>query len=87
MPRTDLVDIPAGTALLGTDRPHLPIDGEGPLRKKKMTAFRIAATCVTNAEFTAFGLRCEIILSCTQFLAAVSGRSINSNECRQIRDV
>ena len=52
--RTDIVDIPAGTALLGTDRPLLPLEGEGPLRKKKVTAFRMAATCVTNAEFAAF---------------------------------
>lgn len=51
---TDTVNIPAGTALLGTDRPLLPIDGEGPLRRKKLAAFRMAVTSVTNAEFAAF---------------------------------
>lgn len=46
--------IPGGTALVGTDDPVFPIDGEGPLRKVKVKPFRIGATTVTNAEFAAF---------------------------------
>jgi formylglycine-generating enzyme required for sulfatase activity len=51
---TDAVDIPGGTALLGTDHPIFTDDGEGPLRKKKISAFRMDATSVTNSQFRAF---------------------------------
>lgn len=50
----DVAQIPSGTALLGTNQPYFPIDGEGPLRKKKIKAFRMDATTVTNARFKAF---------------------------------
>jgi len=53
-PHSETVDIPAATAFLGTDRPLLPIDGEAPLRTKRVAAFRMATTCVTNAEFADF---------------------------------
>ena len=49
-----LAAIPGGPALLGTDRPVFPIDGEGPLRKKEIAAFRMDKTTVTNARFQAF---------------------------------
>ena len=55
MPNTSLrLDIPGDLALLGTDQPFFPIDGEGPLRKKKLSAFRMDATSVTNLQFGAF---------------------------------
>jgi len=50
----DVLDIPGGTALIGTDTPCLPTDGEGPLRKKKLSPFRMDATTVTNAQFQTF---------------------------------
>ena len=50
----DLVDIPGGTALVGTDTPEIPIDSEGPLRRVKLEPFKMAATTVTNAEFAEF---------------------------------
>ncbi|RLJ51572.1 formylglycine-generating enzyme required for sulfatase activity [Litoreibacter meonggei] len=50
----EVVKIPSGRALLGTDHPFFPVDGEGPLRKKKMPAFRMDATTVTNAQFRDF---------------------------------
>jgi sulfatase modifying factor 1 len=50
----ETVDIPGDLALLGTDQPFFPIDGEGPLRKKKLSAFRMDATSVTNLQFGAF---------------------------------
>jgi formylglycine-generating enzyme required for sulfatase activity len=48
------VEIPGGTALLGTQHPLLPVDGEAPLRKKRVRPFRMDATTVTNARFAAF---------------------------------
>jgi len=53
-PHGDVVDIPGGTALLGTNSPHFPTDGEGPLKRRKVKAFRMDATTVTNARFEAF---------------------------------
>jgi len=50
----DAVEIPGGVALVGTGRPILRGDGEGPLRKKRVATFRMAATTVTNRQFAAF---------------------------------
>ena len=50
----DILDIPGGRALLGTDKPSIATDGEGPLRQKKVSAFRMDATSVTNAQFQSF---------------------------------
>lgn len=52
--QTAALEIPGGQTYLGTNHPHFPIDGEGPLRKKKVSAFRMDATSVTNAQFRAF---------------------------------
>lgn len=56
VPRADAgaVNIPGGKALLGTRRPVIPDDGEGPLRHKRVAPFRMGAGTVTNAEFAAF---------------------------------
>lgn len=48
------VDVPGGTAWLGTNTAGMPDDGETPLRKKRMKPFRIAPTTVTNADFAQF---------------------------------
>ncbi len=48
------VDISGGQALIGTARPILPVDGEGPLRKLRVKPFRMDATTVTNARFLEF---------------------------------
>ena len=48
------VDIPGGSALLGTATPMIPFDGEDPLRKAKVNPFRICETPVTNAQFAKF---------------------------------
>ena len=50
----DAVKIPGGKALLGTRRPVIPDDGEGPLRHKRVASFRMGATTVTNAQFADF---------------------------------
>ena len=48
------VGIPGGMALVGTDSPALPLDGEAPLRRKRIGPFRIDAETVTNARFREF---------------------------------
>ena len=53
-PASDTVEIPGGTALAGTDSPVLDGDGEGPLRRAKLSPFRIDKTAVTNARFERF---------------------------------
>lgn len=44
----------AGGSHVGTDRPELPQDGEGPRRAVKLQAFELEVTTVTNARFSAF---------------------------------
>lgn len=51
---TPSVLIPGGKALLGTNRPEIPNDGEEPLREMRLSPFRMGITSVTNAEFEAF---------------------------------
>jgi formylglycine-generating enzyme len=48
------VFIPGGTALVGTDRPLLRVDGEGPLRRIKLRPFWMDRFAVTNAQFSLF---------------------------------
>jgi len=50
----DAVDVPGGTAWIGTKTAGMPDDGETPLRKKRMKPFRMAPTTVTNADFAVF---------------------------------
>ena len=49
-----IVEIPAGTALCGTDTPFLMVDEEAPLRTAKLKGFWMDATTVTNARFAKF---------------------------------
>ncbi len=50
-----LVEVPAGTLLMGTDDPRgYPADGEGPVHEVSLPAFRIGETSVTNDQFAAF---------------------------------
>lgn len=47
--------VPAGEFIMGNDGPDaVPGHGEGPTRRVRLDAFRIAATAVTNADFSAF---------------------------------
>ncbi len=48
------IHIPGGQSLLGTNRPVLTADGEGPLRTIRVKPFRIDPTAVTNARFEEF---------------------------------
>ena len=50
----ETVAIPGGRALVGTDRPVFPDDGEGPLREWTVAPFRMTPTTITNRQFAAF---------------------------------
>jgi formylglycine-generating enzyme required for sulfatase activity len=50
----ELVLIPEGAYVVGTDEPWIPADGEGPARRVELAAFRIAPCAVTVAEFASF---------------------------------
>lgn len=49
-----LVSLPGGLAVVGTNRPELPQDGEGPSRRVRLRPFAIARQTVTGAEFEEF---------------------------------
>jgi len=51
---TDAVEIPGGSSLIGTKNAQIPDDGEAPLRKHKVRPFLMAATTVTNSDFSKF---------------------------------
>jgi formylglycine-generating enzyme required for sulfatase activity len=51
----DWCDVPAGPFTMGCDGPDaVPGDGEGPEREVTLDGFAIAATTVTNAQFSRF---------------------------------
>ena len=47
-------EIPGGKALPGTDRPLIPVDEEGPARRKRVSGFHMMEASITNAMFAAF---------------------------------
>jgi formylglycine-generating enzyme len=51
---TPLVDVPAGTYVVGTDDPWIPDDGEAPARTVELGAFRLAPCAVRVHEFAEF---------------------------------
>ncbi|HEY4202561.1 MAG TPA: formylglycine-generating enzyme family protein [Devosiaceae bacterium] len=61
------VEIPGGQAEIGTDRPYLPLDGEGPRRFVKVKSYRLGATAVTNAEFAAFVAATRFVTEAERF--------------------
>ncbi len=48
------VRVPGGTGLIGTDNPYIRFDGEGPLRKGQVSAYRMSKGSISNADFAAF---------------------------------
>lgn len=52
--RSTAVRVPGGPALLGTDAPFLPADGEGPLELIQIESFLLDPFAVTNAQFGQF---------------------------------
>ena len=53
-PDIEVVAIPGGPALVGTDTPLLTEDEEGPARAKTLKPFHMMRTTVTNTMFAAF---------------------------------
>lgn len=54
-PLTDLVDLPGGAFVMGTDGPEaIPGDGEGPAREVQVAPFAIERTAVTVERFARF---------------------------------
>ena len=49
-----VVSIPGGQAFVGTDKPFLPQDGEGVVKRGRVKPFAMDKTCVTNERFEAF---------------------------------
>jgi len=49
-----VVTVPGGRAIVGTSRPVIVEDAESPVSVKKVKAFLIGETAVTNAQFAAF---------------------------------
>jgi len=52
--RRDAVSLPGGSSIIGTDRPEIPYDGEGPARRVTLKPFAIDRDAVTGADFRAF---------------------------------
>lgn len=50
----EAVSFAAARSFVGTDKPAIPQDGEGPKRAVSIKAFAIEKTTVTNARFSAF---------------------------------
>ncbi len=54
-PPENPVRLPGGSFLMGSNDPAgFPEDGEGPVRRVSVSAFRVGACAVTNAQFAAF---------------------------------
>jgi sulfatase modifying factor 1 len=49
-----IIWIDGGRSHVGTSRPEIAADGEGPIRKVSLAPYGLSSTAVTNAEFAAF---------------------------------
>ncbi len=54
VPVPPLVDIPAGSFVMGSENPPMPEWDEAPLHEVTLPAFRMSATEITNAQYEAF---------------------------------
>ena len=52
--RSERATIPGGRGLIGTVRPELAVDGEAPLRERRIESFEMDVACVTNERFQRF---------------------------------
>ncbi len=50
----DVINIPGGKALVGTNRPMIKVDGEGPQRTVRVKPFALGKTAVSNLDFQNF---------------------------------
>lgn len=54
LPKDSVIWINGGNTHVGTNRPEIKTDGEGPLRKLRLKPFGMAQCTTTNVEFAAF---------------------------------
>ena len=54
IPHDDIAWIAGGASQIGTDRPEIKVDGEGPVRKLRLKPYGIAKRVTTNREFARF---------------------------------
>ncbi|WP_082015943.1 formylglycine-generating enzyme family protein [Aureimonas altamirensis] len=50
----EAISIPGGRSFIGTSRPLIEADGEGPVERLRLNAYKIEAEPVTNAHFADF---------------------------------
>ncbi|HTU29012.1 MAG TPA: formylglycine-generating enzyme family protein [Solirubrobacteraceae bacterium] len=63
-----MVAIPAGPFWMGSDDPQgFPADGEGPIREVTLSAYRIDARAVANADFASFVQNTGYVTEAEQF--------------------
>ncbi len=62
-----VVDVPGGTALVGTRTEIIPHDGEAPLRQVKLAPFAIDEIAVTNERFARFVAATEYVTEAERF--------------------
>lgn len=60
-------EIPGGRAMVGTAKPHLPDDGEGPLKSKRLAPFRMSPTAITNEMFAEFVAQTDYVTEAEDF--------------------
>lgn len=53
-PPTDFIHVLGGTFLMGTKKPEIPMDGEGPIRTVSLTAFYLQKYEVSNQQYKEF---------------------------------
>lgn len=81
------VQIPAGTFRMGSDSPPHPEDGENPSREVSVSAFEIASTSVSNAQFKTFIAASGYLTTAErQGLSLVFAGQLDDPESRAIAD-
>ena len=63
----EAVSFAAARSFVGTDKPAIPQDGEGPKRAVSIKAFAIEKTTVTNARFSAFVRETDYVTEAERF--------------------
>ena len=61
------VQIPGGLSYIGTGRPELPGDGEGPQRRTKIRSFSLDRAAVSSGRFREFSLRSGYVTDAERF--------------------
>ena len=76
----EMMLIPAGSFTMGTDKPNLPQDGEGPPRKVTLSEFYMNKYEVSNAEFAQFVKETDYVTEAEKFGDSFVFDQLLSNE-------